>query len=1188
MPNFENTPSFMERLEELREARGISKKDMALRAGISPGYISLLTRGTRIAPSKEVVHDLAEALELDVKERIELFESAGYDASTAYLFSGKQRDQLVSRDWGEAPRIQLFRGRENEVEQLQRWIVADGCQLISIVGIGGVGKTLLATYVAEKGVQNDFDYILWRSLQNAPSIEKILKDCIHLFSGRQSKALTAFADLVDDVDGQIALLIDYLQEHRCLIILDNFESVLRVGSRSGNYRVGYEKYGMLLQRIGEVKHNSCLLLTSREKPKEMLRIEGKDSHVRSMLLNGLEQEDARIILQEKELQGTDAEWKQLIDLYSGNPLALKLVAESIRALFGGVIRSFLRTGESVFGDIHNLLDEQFSRLSELERDIMYWVAIEREEVSLDELEKELVRPVPKRELLEAVEALLRRSMIETHRAATYTLQQVIMEYLTDRFVEQIYREIYDENVATGLFSSHALMKAQAKDYIRDFQTDLILKPIATQLLDNFERSGSEKKLKRILESLRENPYSRSYAAGNILNLLVYLNVDLQRYDFSRLPVRQAYLQGVSLRDVNFADADLSESVFTDTFGSIFSVALSANGRLLAAGTANGEIRLWNTTTASPMPPLQGHTEWVRSVAFSPDQQYLASGSEDQTVRLWDIHTGRCLSILRGHTSRVYSVAYSPDGKSVVSGSDDKTIRIWDVETGECLNVLQGHRWRIYSVAFHPNGDMIASGSGDNTVRLWNAHTGECLSILLGHTNRVRSVAFSLDGTMLASGSGDQTVRLWDACTGESLRVLQGHTNWVWSVAFSPDSACIASGSDDQTIRVWNVATGQCQRILHRYEKAEQYGNRVYSVAFSADGDVIASGCDGQTVRLWDASKGECLKTLQGHGSRVYSVTFSPDGETIASGCEDKTVRLWEIHSGDCFKTLQAHSHWVWSVAFSPDSNMLASGSENKTLRLWNARTGELLNTLTGHENRIYSVAFSPNGKLVASSSGDQTVKLWDMKTGECLKTFTGHESRVYSVAFSPDGTMLVSGSDDQTIKLWDIGTGACLKTFGGHAGRVRSVAFSPDGNTIADGSEDATIKIWDVKTGECLKTLQGHTSWVWSVAFSPDVNMIASGSEDATIKLWDINRGECQRTLRGHDGTVYSVVFHPTEPIIASGSHDGVIKLWNWHTGENLRTLRSDRPYERMSINGARGLTFGQRSILRALGAIED
>lgn len=1180
-------PSFKEVLEELREARGISKKDLAVLAGLSPGYVTLLTRGTRNAPSEYVVHSLAKALDLGAKERIELFGSAGYPALSAFQFSGKQGDEIVRRDWGEAPRIQTFRGREREVSLLQQWIVDDYCQMIAIVGMGGVGKTLLATYVAEKEVQDNFDYILWRSLQHAPSLERILKDCVHLFSERQSKASTALAELADDVDGQIALLIDYLQQHRCLIILDNFESVLQIGSPSGNYREGYEKYGILLQRIGEAKHNSCLLLTSREKPKEMPGIEGKSSHVRSMLLHGVEREDARIILQEKELQGSNEEWKELIDLYSGNPLALKLVAESIRALFKGAIGSFLKAGESVFGGIHNLLNEQFSRLSDLERDIMYWVAIEREEMSLDELEKELARPVSKRELLEAVEALLRRSMIETHREASFTLQPVIMEYVTDRFVEQVCHEIHDENVALGLFSSHALLKAQAKDYIRDFQIKLILKPIAYQLLVTSEQSGSEKKLKRILASLHETPYTLSYAAGNILNLLVHLNVDLQRYDFSRLSVRQAYLQGVSLRDVNFAGADLSESVFTDTFGSIFSVALSANGQLLAAGTANGEIRLWDTTTATPMVPLQGHTDWVRSVDFSPDQQYIASGSEDQTVRLWNVHTGKCLIRLYGHTSRVYSVTFSPDGKRVVSGSDDKTIRIWDVETGSCLKVLQGHESRVYSVAFHVSGDVIASGSGDETVRLWNACTGECISILHGHTNGVRSVAFSPDGTMLASGSGDKTVQLWDMDTGENLKVLQGHTNWVWSVAFSPDSKYIASGSDDQTIRIWDIASGRCRRILHRYEKDEQYGNRVYAVAFSSDGDVIASGCDSQTVRLWDASSGECLKTLQGHGNRVYSVTFSPDGETIACGCEDKTVRLWDADKGECFKTLQAHSHWVWSVAFSSDNIVLASGSENKTVRLWNTYTGELLNTLAEHANRVYSVTFSHDGKLLASSSGDQTVKLWAVNTGQCLKTFKGHESRVYSVAFSPDGTMLVSGSDDQTIRLWDVRTGDCLKTLDSHTGRVRSVAFSPDGNTIVDGSEDATVKLWDVRTGECLKSLQGHTGWVWSVAFSPDGNTIASGSEDASIKLWDVISGDCIQTLIGHNGTVYSIAFHPKEPIIASGSHDGIIKLWDWHNGENVQTLRGDRPYERMNITGAR-LTPGQRSILKALGAIGD
>ena len=1182
MSNFKNSmPSFMERLEELREARGISKKDMALRAGLSPGYISLLTRGSRISPSKEVVQDLAEALELDVQERIELFESAGYDASVAYLFNSKTRDQLSNRDWGEAPRIQMFRGRENEVERLRKWIVADSCQMISIVGIGGVGKTLLTTYIAEEIVQNDFDYILWRSVQNTPSIEKILKDCIYLFSGRQSKALTVLAELVDDVDKQIALLIDYLQAHRCLIILDNFESVLRVGSRSGNYREGYEKYGLLLQRIGEVKHKSCLVLTSREKPKEMLRIEGKDSHVRSMLLTGVELEDARIILQEKELQGTDTEWKQLIDLYSGNPLALKLVSESIRALFYGVISSFLRTGEAVFGDIHNLLDEQFSRLSDLERDIMYWIAIEREEVSFDELERELDRPVPNRALLEAVDSLLRRSLIETRKAATFTLQPVILEYVTNRFVEQVYREICDENVMTGLLSSHALKKAQAKDYIRDFQTDLILKPIATQLLAKFEQNGSEKKLKRILESLRVTPVGRSYAAGNILNLLVYLNVDLQGYDFSGLTVRQAYLQGVLLHNVNFTDADLSESVFTDTFGSIFSVALSMDGRILAAGTANGEIRLWNTASAAPIQTLQGHTEWVRSVAFSPKQNIIASASEDQAVRLWDANTGQCLNVLHGHTSRVYSVAFSPDGNIVASGSDDQTIRLWDVDTGECFKILHGNGSRVYSVIFSPNGDTVAAGSEDRTIQLWDANTGECFKILQGHTNRVRSVAFSPDRNTLASSSEDQTVRLWDATTGECFKILQGHTNRIWSVAFSPDCSKVASGSEDQSIRVWDTSTGECLQTL------QKHGGRVHSVAFGPDGSTIASGSDGQIVRLWDVNTGECLRTLQGHGSRIYSVSFSPDGSTIASGSEDQIVRLWDASTGECFKTLHGHTHWVWSVVFGSKGIILASGSEDRTVRLWNVSTGECFRVLQGHGYRVFSVALSPDERIVASSSGDQTIKLWDVSTGECLKTLQGHNSRIYSVAFSPDGETIVSGSDDQTIKVWVTSTGECLKTLYGHSNRVRSVAFSPDGETIVSGSDDQTIKVWVTSTGECLKTLYGHSNWIWSVAFCSDGNTIASGSEDQTVKLWDVSTSECLKTLNDRERKIYSVAFSPEGNTIATGDQEGIIKIWGKKEGECLMTMRSDRPYERMNIRGVRGLTDDQKAMLKALGATE-
>jgi WD40 repeat protein/transcriptional regulator with XRE-family HTH domain len=1190
--NIQSFESFMEVLEELRELHGKGKKEIAIRAGISPSYITHLTSGTRTTPSEKVVHALAEALDLNEEEHVRLFKAAGYDATEAILFTSKSHVDDNRLDWGEAPHISMFHGREKEVKQFRQWIEDDHCQLIALVGIGGAGKTALVTHVAEEVLFKDFDYILWRSLQHAPYIEKILQEAIYLFSERQQKASLALENLTDDIDGQIALLIGYLQEHRCLLILDNFESVLEGKNRSGNYRIGYEKYGKLLQRIGEVKHQSCLLLTSREKPGELQRIEGKDSHVHSMLLEGVEKEDARLILEEKDLKGTDEEWEQLITLYSGNPLALKLVAESIRALFYGDIGDFLSTGEIVFGGIHQLLDEQFVRLSPLESTIMYWMAIERERVSLSELEKDLAYPVSKRELLEAVAALLRRSMIEAHEAS-FRLQPVIMEYVTDRFVDEVYLEIEQGKVCEGLFYRHALMKARAKDFIRDYQEKLILKPIAERLLVMHEQSGSEKKLKEILDLLRKRkiPSFPDYAAGNILNLLVYLNVDLRGCDFSNLQVRQAYLQGVLLRDVNFTGADLSESIFTDTFGSIFAVALSNDGKLLAAGTANGEIRLWDTTTASPRTSLQGHAEWVRSVAFSPDGTMIASGSEDQTVRLWNVLTGQCFRILQGHTSRIYSVAYSPDGKKVVSGSDDKTIRIWDVETGTCLNALQGHEERIYSVAFHPNGDLIASGSMDETVRLWLTCTGECLEILSGHRSRVRSVTFSADGSMLASGSGDQTVRLWDTVTHECFKILEGHADCIWSVAFSPDGQSIASGSDDQTIRIWDLPSGQCRRILQRYENDDLYGNTAYSVAFSADGAIIASGCDGQIVRLWDARNGECLKTLRGHGSRVNAVAFSPDGQTIAGGYEDKMVRLWNAQDrrlSEPYRTLHAHDHWVWSIAFSPDGSMFVSGSEDKTVRLWRTDTCENLNTFVGHDNRVFSVAISPNGEnLIASSSGDSTIKLWQAGSETYIRPFLGHISRVYSVAFNQSGTMLVSGSDDQTIKLWDVSSGTCFRTFKDWSSRVRSVVFSPDEQTIAEGSEDDTIKIWSVLTGECQMILCGHEGWVRSVAFSRDGKIIASGSEDGTIRLWNPVTGTCEHSVKGEGGPIYSVAFHPNEPVIAAGCLDGTIRLWDWQAGQIIHILRSDRPYERLKITGIK-LDPGQKAILKALGAIGD
>ena len=280
---------------------------------------------------------------------------------------------------------------------------------------------------------------------------------------------------------------------------------------------------------------------------------------------------------------------------------------------------------------------------------------------------------------------------------------------------------------------------------------------------------------------------------------------------------------------------------------------------------------------------------VHSIAFSPDGAMLASGSGDNTVRLWEVTTGRELRRLKGHSNPVWSVAFSPDGMMLASGSGDNTVRLWEVATGRELRRLKGHSNPVWSVAFSPDGRLLASGSDDNTVRLWEVAAGLKLRRLEGHSNGVLSVTFSPDGRLLASGSWDNTARLWEVATGRELRHLAGHSFGARSVAFSPDGRLLASGSGDNTVRLWEVATGQ------ELWRLAGHSNGVWSVAFSPDGRLLASGSRDNTVGLITGRK---LRRLKGHSNSVLSVTFSPDGATLASGSADNTVRLWKKPESD--------------------------------------------------------------------------------------------------------------------------------------------------------------------------------------------------------------------------------------------------------------------------------------------------
>ena len=307
--------------------------------------------------------------------------------------------------------------------------------------------------------------------------------------------------------------------------------------------------------------------------------------------------------------------------------------------------------------------------------------------------------------------------------------------------------------------------------------------------------------------------------------------------------------------------------------------------------------------------LPGHSSFVNSLAISPDGQILASGSWDRTIKIWNLETGEFVGTLMGHSDRVNSVAISGDGKMLASGSSDETIKFWNLHTGELLFTFPGHSMEVNSVAISPTGQVIASSGGaDNTIKLWNLRTGELLRTFRGHSDNVNAVVFSPDGKILASGSSDATSKVWDVESGKLLRTLSGLNVGVNSVAIGPGGQILASVSNDYTIKLRNLHTGSLLRILNSNSDRgrgvpslemneglhilQNYVSRGDSVAISRDGLTLASGCDDNTIKIWNLLTGELLSSLNGHLGTVYSVAIAPSGNILVSGSADETIKIW--------------------------------------------------------------------------------------------------------------------------------------------------------------------------------------------------------------------------------------------------------------------------------------------------------
>jgi WD40 repeat protein len=631
-------------------------------------------------------------------------------------------------------------------------------------------------------------------------------------------------------------------------------------------------------------------------------------------------------------------------------------------------------------------------------------------------------------------------------------------------------------------------------------------------------------------------------------------------------------------------------------GAVFSVSLSPDGQLLASGSADGNIKLWDVETGKHLNTLTGHIDAVNVVSFSPDGKLLASASDsDNTVRLWNIATGMEISFFKDYDSTHNTdsdsngnqgITFSPDGRILAYVTDENNIKLLDVESGE-INTLSEHKYRVSAISFSPDGKKLASASYDRKVKLWDIVTRKAEDTPISHNNWVFSVAFSPDGRMLASGADGGSIQILNILEGK-VHPIKGFSGRVTNLSFSSDGQLLIASGFNNAIKSWDARN---LREIKEIKPLNGHSAHVNSV--SSNGQILASASDDGTIRLWDIGKRKEVNFLSERPTPtnipINSVSFSPDKQLLATttkscGCNKiARIRLWDASKGKLIDTLRGHTFWIESLAFSSSGKLLASGGWDKTVKLWDVAKRKDIATLKGHSKAVASVVISPDEQILASGGRDNTIKLWDIsnpKEPKKIANLTDHKNEVSSISFSSSGKLLASGSWDKTVKLWDITNPTQAKkiaTLKGHDLGIRSVNFSPDSKLLASAGDDAKIKLWDVTNTHApqeVDTLEGHKLIIRSVNFSPDGKLLVSASDDKTIRLWDVATRKEINILNGHRiGGVNSISFSPNGSFLASGDKSGQIAVWNYSqimsnfTLDNLLTRSCNRVRDYLKNN---------------------
>jgi WD40 repeat protein len=557
------------------------------------------------------------------------------------------------------------------------------------------------------------------------------------------------------------------------------------------------------------------------------------------------------------------------------------------------------------------------------------------------------------------------------------------------------------------------------------------------------------------------------------------------------------------------------------------VDVSADDRFIAAVEWN-TLLLWDAQSGLLLRSfVPGTYDQLYTVALSPDGALLAAGGTGRTIYLFDTATGEEVRRFTQHSSLINDVMFSPDGSRLISGSDDGAALLWDVNDENVTLASFGRGEPIEAVAFSSDGERVATGDTQGVI-VWDVNTAQEVNRLgeeiLSSTPNIAAVAFASDGNYLLTAR-TSVAELWDIASGKLLRAYTGHTSrtagnaaYINALAVAPDGTRFATSGarGNNNVRLWEV---EVRPAVRSFADPDDAGYT--SVAVSSDGQTVVTGNCDATAYLWDATTGAQLlsipnfpgRTGPGGGPCVAYLDLSPDDTTLLAGTST-TLRLHDVQTGEALRTFTPHRWATFAAQFSADGEQIVTAGSDPRPRgcleecgeakLWDTASGELQATFI-HDSQVSAAALSPDGRYLATAdSFTGQAWLWDATNPTApIVELRGGSSVIDSIAFSPDSSRILAGTRGGTAVMWDSATGGFLYSFnhGVYNQRVRHVAFANTQPWLVTTSEQ-TAYVWHSETGELL--FAASAAWTMEDAvFTPDDRYLLTGNASGAATFWE-------------------------------------------------------------------------------------